>query len=154
MARSLVCLTVLLCSSAGVLAENRISSDAAAGNAPQICQTGKGTAYGHPSNACWVAHEDALTRNDSARALAYMKLSCKNYQRSDHCLLVKLEKKEQRQRGAIRAATAQDRVEGASRNGTRVERASRAIASADHEDGEAGVIFYELLRTGVLRNDR
>jgi hypothetical protein len=135
-------ISVLLCGSTIFAAQSMLSSPHM--DAAKVCETGKQNVYGHPSNACWIAHEQALQQDDHARALAYMKLSCRKYLRSEHCLLASLVDRASRTGGPIRSAAAD--------GGTRasVQRVSQSLFPADHEDGEAGVVFYELLRSHVL----
>lgn len=136
--------SLLLCASTLVDAQSMHSALGPRLEASKVCETGKRNIYGHPSNACWIAHEEALRQDDNARALAYMKLSCRKYLRSEHCLIANLVGRAPRMSGTIKTAAADDRTR------TTVHRVSQSLLPADHEDGEAGVIFYDLLRSRIL----
>jgi hypothetical protein len=143
MRTSTAALVLLVCSSTSTAIAQQGSFSARA-EAAAVCESGAGSGYGHASNACWIAHEQALSRYDEERALAYARLGCSKYRRSDQCFLVALTARDSRRGAASRSAAAQRKVEG------EVERAAHWLFPADYEDGEAGVIFYDLLRTRVL----
>lgn len=142
---SVTALFVLLSSSAVAYAQNTNTTPAPVRqDATRVCETGQGNGYGHPSNACWIAYEAAIDRRDSARGLQIMQHSCGKYQRADHCLFVDLVKKQAGPRGPVKAAAATEVTPGKPQDTTLL------LHPADHQDGEAGVIFYDLLRSGLL----
>jgi hypothetical protein len=98
--------------------------------AARICQSGTGDRYGSPAGACWIAYELALTRQQMVSALAFVRIGCERYQRSDYCVFMN---HLQRHPLAI-----EDGGSPAARNAVRraLERAESYVSPWDVEDGE------------------
>lgn len=102
-------------------------------NAQQICESGSGGHFGHPSNACWIAHDLAVARRDYGQAVAYIYDACLKYRRGDFCRYASAARPPQ-----IVEATVHG---GADARG--VARGLRSIDPLDIDDAEAGIIMRE-----------
>jgi hypothetical protein len=56
-------------------------------HAVQVCNSGAGEGFGHPSNACWAVYEAAFEARDYNAALEAVHIGCR-HKRVDFCLFV------------------------------------------------------------------
>jgi hypothetical protein len=125
-------------SSTGVaFAQAKAPADKQIAQAEKVCVTGSDDRYGHPSNACWVAHDAAVNRQDFDRAISFARAGCEKYGRADFCLLTS---RLQQQPGQVVAVGAAGAARAA---GDALLSASRGVTALDLEDGERGILMRE-----------